>query len=169
MTHIATQPVPQGLQPGQKLARGVARHMRALGYATLEEFVPERGLRVDVIALGPKGDIWIVECKSSRVDFQTDSKWQGYLDWCDRFFWAVDLEFPTELLPPETGLIIADAYDAELIRMPGEDKLAPARRKKLVHKFATDAARRLHSLRDPRPGKDGVFLSDTIEVTQTQS
>ena len=151
----------QNMQPGQKLARGVARHMRALGYATLEEFVPERGLRVDVIALGPKGEIWVIECKSSRADFQADTKWQGYLGWCDRFFWAVDMEFPTDLLPAETGLIIADAYDAELVRMPAEDKLAPARRKKIVQKFATDAARRLHSLRDPKPGPRGlVFGSD---------
>jgi len=148
------------LQPGQKLARGVSRHMRALGFAALEEFVPERGLRVDVMALGPKGEIWVIECKSSRADFQTDSKWQGYLEWCDRYFWAVDIEFPTELLPDETGLIIADAYDAELIRMPEESKLAAARRKKLTHKFAVDAARRLQVLRDPRPGLHGALLSD---------
>lgn len=112
--------------------------------------MPARGLRVDVIGLGPKGEIWIVECKSSRADFQSDSKWQGYLEWCDRYFWAVDLEFPTELLPDETGLIIADSYGAEIIRMGPEAKLAPARRKKMIQKFATDAARRLLALRDPR-------------------
>lgn len=154
----------QDLQPGQKLARGVSRHLRALGFASVEEFVPVRGLRVDVVALGPKGEIWVVECKSSRADFQTDSKWQGYLEWCDRFFWAVDMEFPTELLPAESGLIIADAYDAELIRMPEESKLAPARRKKLTHKIAVDAARRLQSLRDPRPGLGGELLTARADV-----
>lgn len=148
------------LQPGQKLARGVSRHLRALGFVCVEEFVPARGLRVDVMALGPKGEIWIIECKSSRADFQSDAKWQGYLEWCDRFFWAVDLEFPTELLPDESGLIIADAYDAELVRMPAEQKMAGARRKKMTHKFATDAARRLQSLRDPRPGLGGVLLRE---------
>lgn len=137
-------------QPGQKLARGVARHLATRGFVSIEEFVPTRGLRVDVIGLGPKGELWVVECKSSRADYLSDSKWQGYLEWCDRFFWAVDTEFPTDLLPAETGLIIADAYDAEIVRMSPETKLAGARRKKLVQKFATDAARRLHSLRDPR-------------------
>ena len=101
------------------------------------------------MALGPKGEIWVVECKSSRADFQGDSKWQDYLEWCDRYFWAVDETFPTDLLPEGTGLIIADAYDAEIIRMPAEDKLAPARRKVLMQKFARHAARRLHGLRDP--------------------
>lgn len=138
------------LQPGQLLARGVSRHLRSHGYVSIEEFVPTRGLRVDVMALGPKGELWVVECKSSRADFQSDSKWQGYLEWCDRYFWAVDTEFPTELLPEGTGLIMADAYDAEIIRMGPEDKLAPARRKKMIQKFATDAARRLHRCRDPK-------------------
>ncbi len=138
------------LQPGQRLARGVARHLSAHGFVSVEEFVPSRGLRVDVMALGPKGELWVIECKSSRADYQSDSKWQGYLEWCDRFFWAVDTDFPTELLPAETGLIIADAYDAEIVRMAPEDKIAPARRKKMIQKFATDAARRLHTLRDPR-------------------
>ncbi len=137
------------LQPGQRLARGVARHLHALGFVSVEEFVPTRGLRVDVIGLGPKGEIWVIECKSSRVDFQSDSKWHGYLEWCDRYFWAVDQDFPTELLPAESGLIIADAYDAEVIRMAPEDKLPAARRKVMIQKFATHAARRLHGFRDP--------------------
>ncbi|WP_323776824.1 MmcB family DNA repair protein [Leisingera sp.] len=148
----------EDLQPGQKLARGVARYLRSLGYAPLEEFVPVRGLRVDVMALGPKGELWVIECKSSRADFQSDSKWEGYLDWCDRFFWAVDLAFPTELLPEGSGLIIADPYYAEIIRMAPEDRLPPARRKKLIQKFAMDSARRLQALRDPRLGCDGLLL-----------
>ncbi|MEL6959299.1 MAG: MmcB family DNA repair protein [Pseudomonadota bacterium] len=136
-------------QPGQLLARGVCRHLRSLDLVCVEELVPTRGLRVDVMALGPKGEVWIVECKSSRADFQSDQKWQGYLDWCDRFFWAVDEDFPTELLPQDTGLILADGYDAEVIRMAPEDKLAPARRKVMVQTFARTAALRLQGLRDP--------------------
>ena len=147
------QPVSlETLMPGQLLARGVARHLVSHGFVCVEELVPARGLRVDVMALGPKGEIWVVECKSSRVDFTSDSKWQGYLEWCDRFFWAVDEAFPTDLLPEDTGLLIADPYDAEIIRMAPEDKLAPARRKVMVQKFATHAARRLHALRDPGLG-----------------
>lgn len=108
------------------------------------------------MALGPKGEIWIVECKSSRADFMSDGKWQGYLEWADRFFWAVDGEFPTELLPDETGLIIGDAYGAEILRMGPEAKLASARRKVMIQTFASHAARRLHRLRDPdmRPDWD---------------
>ncbi|MCC1493664.1 MmcB family DNA repair protein [Cognatishimia sp. F0-27] len=135
--------------PGQILARGVCRHLASHGFVTVEELVPDKGLRVDVMALGPKGEIWVVECKSSRTDFQSDAKWQGYLDWCDRYFWAVDQDFPTELLPDETGLLIADGYDAEIVRMAPESKLAAARRTKLTRVFAIHAARRLQSLRDP--------------------
>ncbi len=141
--------MPSLLQPGQLLARGVARHLSGHGFATLEEVVPVRGLRVDVMALGPKSEIWVVECKSSRADFMSDCKWQGYLEWADRFFWAVDADFPTDLLPEGTGLIIGDAYGAEIIRMGPETKLAPARRKVMVQKFAQCAARRLQMLRDP--------------------
>ena len=141
-----TQPT---LQPGQLLARGVCRHLATHDFVTVEELVPTSGLRVDVMAVGPKGEIWVIECKSSRADFQTDHKWQGYLEWCDRYYWAVDSDFPTELLPDETGLIIADAYDAEILRMGPEAKLAGARRKVMMQKFARHAARRLHALRDP--------------------
>lgn len=137
------------LLPGQKLARGAARLLRDLGLETLEEYVPEKGLRVDLIALGPKSEIWIIECKSSRADFMTDHKWQSYTDWCDRYFWAVDSDFPTDLLPEASGLIIADEYDGEIVRMPAEERLTAARRKKIVHGFARVAARRLLDLRDP--------------------
>jgi hypothetical protein len=135
--------------PGQRLARGVCRHLSSLDFAALEEFVPERGRRVDVLALGPKGEIWVVECKSSRADYLGDGKWQGYLDWCDRYFWAVDADFPTDLLPEGTGLIIADDYDAEILRMAPGTRLAPARRTALIRRFARDAARRVQRLSDP--------------------
>ena len=137
------------LQPGQILARGVARHLRLHDFVCIEEFVPARGLRMDLFALGPKGEFWVIECKSSRADFASDNKWQGYLEWGDRYFWAVDGAFPTDLLPPETGLIIADGYDAEILRMGPESKLAPARRKAMLQKFGRVAAARLQGLRDP--------------------
>ena len=137
------------MMPGQVLARGVCRHLAGHGFVTVEEFVPERGLRMDVLALGPKGELWCVECKSSRADFLSDAKWQGYLPFCDRFFWAVDADFPVDLLPEETGLIVADGYGAEILRMGPEDKLAAARRTKQLRRFAQHAARRLMALRDP--------------------
>jgi len=137
------------LAPGQLLARGVCRHLRSHDFATLEEFTPERGKRLDVLALGPKGELWVIECKSSRADFTSDGKWEGYLEWGDRYFWAVDETFPTELLPEDTGLIIADAYDAEILRFGAEVKLAGARRASVTRKFARHAALRLQGVRDP--------------------
>lgn len=139
----------QTLMPGQLLARGVCRHLSSHGFATLEEFTPERGKRLDVMAMGPKGEFWIVECKSSRADFTSDCKWGGYLDWGDRYFWAVDADFPVELLPEDTGLIVADAYDAEILRMGAEARLAGARRKAVTQRFARIAAQRLQMMRDP--------------------
>ncbi|TCM84945.1 MmcB family DNA repair protein [Rhodovulum steppense] len=140
---------PAASAPGQLIARGVSRHLRDLGFACVEELVPKAGLRVDVMALGPKGEVWIVECKSCRADFAADRKWQGYLDWCDRFFWAVDEAFPVDLLPPGTGLILADAYGAEILREGPETRLAGARRKAVTRRFARHAALRLQALRDP--------------------
>lgn len=139
----------QTLQPGQRLARGVCRHLLGHDFVSIEEFSPERGKRVDVMALGPKGEIWVIECKSSRADYLSDAKWEGYLDWCDRYFWAVDDSFPTDLLPEGTGLIIADAYDAQILRMAPEHKLPAARRTALTRRIARQAALRLQGLRDP--------------------
>lgn len=135
--------------PGQRLARGVCRHLRERDFAALVEFVPEPGLRVDVIALGPSGEIWIVEVKSSRADFAADRKWTGYLPWCDRFFWAVDAAFPTGLLPAEAGLILADGYGAEVAHTPEATPLAGARRAALTRRIARTAALRLRLLLDP--------------------
>jgi hypothetical protein len=137
-------------QPGQLLARGVARYLQTLNFSTLLEFVPTSGLRVDVMAIGPKGEIWIIECKSSKADFQSDTKWHGYLEWCDQYFWAVSPDFPTDLLPTDTGLIFADAYGAEMIRDAPKHPLPAPRRKKITLKYARNAAQRLQTQIDPR-------------------
>lgn len=142
--------IPGPLMPGQRLARGVSRALRGLDFAPLTEFVPGPGLRVDVMALGPRGEIWIVECKSSRTDFVSDLKWGGYLEWCDRFFWAVDADFPTDILPADAGLILADPYDAEIQRLPEAVPLAGARRRALTQRFARTAALRLALAVDPQ-------------------
>ena len=135
--------------PGQRLQRGVCRGLRALDFVCVEELIPTSGLRVDVMALGPRGEVWVVECKSGRADYRADRKWQGYLDWCDRFFWAVDADFPADLLPEGTGLIVADAWGGEVLRMGPEVPLAGARRKAVTQRFARHAALRLQGLRDP--------------------
>ena len=135
--------------PGALLARGACRLLIDLGFAPVTEFVPARGLRADVLALGPKGEVWIVECKSGLADYRSDRKWQGYLDWCDRFFFAVDAAFPEEVLPPDHGLIRADAWGAELVRESPLAPLAPARRKALTLRAARAAAERLRRALDP--------------------
>lgn len=135
--------MPHDASPGQLLARGACRCLIEHGFACITELVPRPGLRVDVMGLGRKGEIWVVECKSSRADFTADRKWQGYLDYADRFFWAVDADFPAEILPAETGLIVADRFGGEILRMGPETRLAPARRRVLTQGFARTAALRL--------------------------
>jgi hypothetical protein len=138
--------------PGMRLARGVCRYLADTGFAPLTEFAPERGARVDVMALGPKGEVWIIECKSSRADFTSDRKWQSYLAWCDRFFWAVSPDFPVSLLPADTGVMLGDDFGADLVRMAPEIPLAGARRRALTQAFARQAALRLARARDPGVG-----------------
>jgi hypothetical protein len=139
------------LAPGVILARGVCRMLGQHGFASLTEFSTRDGLRMDVCALGPKGEVWCVEVKSSRADFMSDRKWEGYLGWCDRFFFAVPDSFPDELLPDGHGMIRADAYGAEILRWGPEEKLAGARRKMMTLQFARNAALRVQALADPRP------------------
>ena len=124
------------LKTGQLLARGMARHLAGLGFVSLEEFPPIKGLRVDLLALGRKSEIWIIECKSSREDFMSDEKWHNYLPWCDQYFWAVPTNFPVDVLPEQTGVFWADGYDAELMRDAPISTLSPARRKSIIHRFA---------------------------------
>ena len=159
------------LQPGQRLARGVSRYLRSMGFASVEEFVPARGLRVDVMALGPKGELWVIECKSSRADFQSDCKWQGYLEWCDRYFWAVDVDFPTDLLPEGTGSSPMPAMAKWCVWPRAET--APGAAQKMIQKFAMDAARCLQRLRrsKTRTGWAAVVPSEEndLRVPQTRT
>lgn len=142
---------------GRRLAKGVGRLLRLMDHAVLTEFTPIRGLRVDVISLAPDGNIWIIECKTSRADFLGDRKWQGYLEWCDRYFWAVGSDFPQELLPEDDGLIFADAHGAEILRMGRHSKLASARRSRIIRNFGRCAAFRLQDSLDPQAISGEVF------------
>ena len=135
--------------PGALLARGVCRLLVSHGFAPVTEFSPTRGLRADVFATGPGGEIWIVECKSSPADFRADAKWPGYLAWCDRFWFAVDDAFPAEMLPREHGLIRADAWGGGIAREAPFAPLAPARRRALTVRAARAAALRLRAALDP--------------------
>ena len=137
------------MQPGQILARGVCRFLIDEGLAPVTELSPARGLRTDVTALAPTGEIWVVECKSSVADFRSDAKWEGYLDWCDRFFFAAPAGLPDDLLPDDHGLMIADGYGAEIVRQAEKRPLAAARRKAQTQRIARVAALRLRALADP--------------------
>ncbi|MEM9782330.1 MAG: MmcB family DNA repair protein [Pseudomonadota bacterium] len=134
-----TAPTP----PGILIARGVARALDDLGFAALPEFPTPDGRRMDLCALGPKGEVWCVEVKSSRADFASDAKWQDYLPWCECFFFAVPDSFPRDLIPAEHGLILADAWCGEVVRHTARRPMAAARRKALTLSFARLAARRL--------------------------
>lgn len=129
--------------------RGVARMLAEHGFATITEFSLKNGRRADLVGLDKRGDIVIVEVKSSLADFRSDSKWPNYLEHCDRFFFAVDEAFPSDVLPAEEGLIVADKFGAEIIREASPRKVNAARRKALTLKFARGAAQRLKELTDP--------------------
>lgn len=136
---------------GILLARGVCRGLADRGFACLTETSMRDGHRMDVCALSRSGEIWCVEVKSSRADFLSDAKWQGYRAWCDRFLFAVPEGFPDAILPAEEGLIRADGWGAEILREGPLRPLAPARRKAVTLAFARLAAERLQRLADPAP------------------
>ena len=136
---------------GTRLARGICRHLRASGYATLTEFTLRTRRRVDVIGLAADGTIVIVEVKSSHADYRSDRKWESYLDYCDRFFFAVPPEFSVELIPQHCGLMRADAWDAAVIRPAPVRSLNASRRKAITIRFARAAGLRLQSRLDPAP------------------
>jgi hypothetical protein len=129
--------------------RGVCRLLRAAGFATLTEFTLVTGRRADVIALNDAGAFWIVEIKSSPEDFRADSKWPEYRDYCDQLYFAIPQTMDTAIIPADNGLIVADAFGADILRRPSETPLHASRRKALTLAFARAAALRLHGLYDP--------------------
>ena len=97
----------------------------------------------------PGGGFVCIEVKSGLRDYLTDGKWTEYQPFCDQFFFAVDCDFPRDILPPETGLIVCADRKADLLREPLCIRLPPARRKALLERFAWLAAGRLAALEDP--------------------
>jgi len=131
------------------IARGTGRLLVSLGYSSLPEVPLANGRRADLLAVSDKGELLIIEIKSSVADFRADHKWPEYRDFCDRLYFAVEPEFPQAILPQETGLIVADRYGAEIVRAAPEHKLAAARRKAVMLRYARLAALRLQGLADP--------------------
>lgn len=129
-----------------EVTRGAARLLVGLGFAPLAEVSLPNGRRADLMALGPHGEITIVEVKSSLEDFRVDRKWGEYAPFCERFYFAVSPEFPRHVLPCEAsagpGLIIADGFGGAVVAESGYAPLAPARRKALTLAFGRLAALR---------------------------
>jgi hypothetical protein len=153
---MVTMPAyPNPLQDGRQspaaleIGRGVARALKAHGFVAVSEVTLDNGRRADVAAVGEDGEIWIVEIKSSPEDYRADQKWPDYRDFCDRLFFAVGLAFPTQILPPDTGLIVADRYGGEIVRQVDAQRLAPARRKAMLLRTLRTAASRLQAALDP--------------------
>ena len=153
---MASRPAPL-LPPltAADVARGVSRLLLRHDYVSLCEVPLGNNRRADLMAVDGRGRIIIVEIKVSRADLLGDGKWRDYLDYCDRFFWAVPdgfaLDpFETEPFAPATaGLIVADRYHAEIAREAAETGLAAPRRKAETLRFARRAARRLLGHLDP--------------------
>ena len=124
------------------VTRGAARLLVALGHAPLLEVCLPNGRRADIMALGPRGQIAVVEVKSGPEDFRADRKWRDYLPYCDAFFFAVAPEFPRGILPEEPGLIVADAFDGAVLREAPLSPLTGPRRKALTVAFGRLAAMR---------------------------
>ena len=131
------------------ILRGVARALSEADQAVLPEVPLANGRRADLLALDRSGQVTLVEIKSCRADFLSDRKWHDYLDYCDRFYFAVGAGFPLELLPADEGLILADRFAGEIVREAPLRSLSAARRKAMLIRFARASAARLQALLDP--------------------
>ena len=148
-TQDETAGEPRGPQGAFEICRGVARLLRAHGLAVVSELSLANGRRADLAGVTAAGEIWIVEVKSCPADLRSDQKWPEYREFCDRFFFAVAPDFPRELLPLGTGLIVADRYGGEIVQTAPHHKLAAARRKAMTVRILRAAAFRLQAALDP--------------------
>lgn len=135
---------------GVRLAKGVQVLLTAMGYESLREVKLRTGRRVDVMAINNKGRILVVEVKSGPADFRVDEKWTDYLEFCDEYYFAVDENFPQDLLPEDHGLIIADGFGGAIVTPSADFKLNASRRKNVILRFARIGARRLAAAENPK-------------------
>jgi hypothetical protein len=139
---IPVNPLADGRQSDRALVirRGVQRLLSQMGAVVLPELSLATGRRADLVALTAKGDVWIIEIKSSIEDFRVDRKWPEYRLHSDRFFFASHPEVPSDIFPQECGFILSDGYGAEILRDAPEHRLAAATRKALMLRFARAGA-----------------------------
>lgn len=145
-------PPPDGRQSQTALAvaRGTARWLASLGFSCISELPLPSGRRADLVALNGRGDLWIVEIKSSVEDLRADNKWHEYRAHCDRLFFAFPQDLPCDIFPAGTGLIVADAYGAHLHCEAPEHRLPAPTRKLMTVRFGMAAALRINRLIDPQ-------------------
>lgn len=141
-----------------QVARGVTRLLCRQDQFAMCEMPLPNGRRADIMAIDSKGGLTIVEIKVAKADLVGDGKWFNYLDYCDRFYWAVPPSLASicegeKFLPGEAGLIVADRYDAVIAREAAHRPMAAARRKSQLLHFARRAARRLSAQIDPTLGE----------------
>jgi hypothetical protein len=137
-------------QTALAVARGAKRLLHQFGFSAVSELALPSGRRADLVALNNASEIWIVEIKSSIEDFRADQKWRDYRAHCDRLFFATTMEVPCEIFPKDTGLIVADAFGAQIVCEAPEHRLHAATRKSMMLSFARCAALRLQALADPQ-------------------
>lgn len=154
-TPLAAAPVSASAPIAADVARGISRLFARNGIWCLTEMPLRCGRRADLMGVDAKGNVVIVEIKVARADLLGDSKWPDYLDYCDRFYWGLSplldrgcLETEA-FLPDCCGVIVADGYDAEILRPAPTRRMAAARRKVEVERLARTALRRLVTATDP--------------------
>ena len=131
------------------IRRAAARLCGRLGWAPVHEVPLPNGRRADILALRPDGGFTCIEVKSGLRDFQTDAKWPEYREFSDALYFAVDDDFPLDILPEAVGVIVASDGAAEIIREAPAHPLTATRRKSLLLRFAWIAALRLAAMEDP--------------------
>lgn len=125
------------------IRRGVQILLSDMRFALLPELTLSNGRRADLVALSEKGDIWIIEIKSSIEDFRVDQKWPDYRGYCDRLFFATHAGVPIDIFPEDCGLFLSDGYSGHILREAPEHRLPPATRKSVTLDFSRAAAQRL--------------------------
>ncbi|HEV7435830.1 MAG TPA: MmcB family DNA repair protein [Pseudorhizobium sp.] len=123
--------------------RGLQVLLHEMRHASLPELVLPNGRRADLMTISEKGEVWIIEIKTSIEDFRVDHKWPDYRTYCDRLFFATHRDVPLEIFPQDCGLFLSDGYGAHLMREAPEHRLASATRKSVMLNFSRVGARRL--------------------------
>ena len=142
---VNSNPLIDGRQSARAMMvrRGLQILLNDMRHAALPELVLANGRRADLVTVSEKGEIWIIEIKTSVEDFRVDRKWPDYRSFCDRLFFATHNDVPLDIFPEDCGLLLSDGYGAHLMRDAPEHRLQPATRKSVMLTFARVGAQRL--------------------------